>query len=60
MLERLRGLAVEQYAAGHTTSDINVIASWMHSVRAVFDLMPVDGEAGAARPGGADGRSPWG
>ncbi|MGA8456608.1 MAG: DUF885 domain-containing protein [Streptosporangiaceae bacterium] len=43
MLERL-GLAVEQYAAGHTTSDINVIASWMHSVRAVFDLMPVDGE----------------
>jgi len=43
MLERL-GLAVEQYDAGDTTSDINVIASWMHSVRWVFDLMPVDGE----------------
>jgi uncharacterized protein (DUF885 family) len=43
MLERL-GLAVERYEAGDTTSDINVIASWMHSVRAVFDLMPVDGE----------------
>jgi uncharacterized protein (DUF885 family) len=43
MLERL-GAAVEQYDAGDTTSDINVIASWMHSVRQVFDLMPVDGE----------------
>jgi uncharacterized protein (DUF885 family) len=43
MLERL-GLAVEQYDAGDATSDINVIASWMHSVRQVFDLMPVDGE----------------
>jgi uncharacterized protein (DUF885 family) len=43
MLERL-GLAVEQYDTGETTSEINVIASWMHSVRAVFDLMPVEGE----------------
>ena len=43
MLERL-GLAVEQYEAGEVTSDVNVIASWMHSVRQVFDLMPVDGE----------------
>jgi uncharacterized protein (DUF885 family) len=43
MLERL-GLAVEQYDAGEVTSDVNVIASWMHSVRQVFDLMPVDGE----------------
>jgi uncharacterized protein (DUF885 family) len=43
MLERL-GLAVEQYDAGETTSEISVIASWMHSVRAVFDLMPVEGE----------------
>ena len=43
MLERL-GAAVEQYDAGETTSDINVIASWMHSVRQVFDLMPVEGE----------------
>jgi hypothetical protein len=44
MLERL-GLAVEQYDAGETTSEISVIASWMHSVRAVFDLMPVNGSA---------------
>jgi len=43
MLERLC-LAVERYDAGDTTSDINVIASWMHSVRQVFDLMPVEGE----------------
>jgi uncharacterized protein (DUF885 family) len=43
MLERL-GVAVEQYDAGDTTSDINVIASWMHSVREVFDLMPVEGD----------------
>jgi uncharacterized protein DUF885 len=43
MLERL-GVAVEQYDAGEVTSDVNVIASWMHSVRQVFELMPVDGE----------------
>ncbi|MGH3301895.1 MAG: DUF885 domain-containing protein [Streptosporangiaceae bacterium] len=43
MLERL-GVAVEQYDAGATTSDINVIASWVQMVREVFDLMPVDGE----------------
>jgi uncharacterized protein (DUF885 family) len=43
MLERL-GLAVERYDAGDETSDINVIASWMRSVRQVFDVMPVDGE----------------
>jgi len=43
MLERL-GLAVELYDAGETTSEISVIASWIHSVRAVFDLMPVEGE----------------
>jgi uncharacterized protein (DUF885 family) len=43
MMERL-SLAVEGYDAGDTTSDINVIASWMHSVRNVFDVMPVDGE----------------
>jgi uncharacterized protein (DUF885 family) len=43
MLERL-GLAVEQYDAGDTTSDINVIASWVQVVRMVFDLMPLDNE----------------
>jgi uncharacterized protein (DUF885 family) len=43
MLERL-GVAVEQYDAGDTTSDINVIASWVQMVRDVFDLMPVEDE----------------
>ncbi len=43
MLERL-GLAVEQYDAGDTTSQLNVLASWVHSVRQVFDLMPTEGE----------------
>ena len=43
MLERL-GLAVERYDAGDETSDINVIASWMRSVRQVFDVMPLTGE----------------
>jgi uncharacterized protein (DUF885 family) len=43
MLERLN-LSVEQYDAGDTTSDINVIASWIQSVRQVFDLMPTEGE----------------
>src|SRR5580704_14074129 len=44
MLERL-GLAVEQYDAGETTSEISVIASWMHSVRAVV----MGGSAGFSR-----------
>jgi uncharacterized protein (DUF885 family) len=43
MLERL-GVAIEQYDAGDTTSDINVLASWIQLVRQVFDLMPVAGE----------------
>jgi uncharacterized protein (DUF885 family) len=43
MLERL-SLAVELYDAGDTTSDVNVIASWVQMVRMAFDLMPVDGE----------------
>ncbi len=43
MLERL-GLAVEQYDAGETTRELNVIASWIQSTRRVFDLMPVEGE----------------
>jgi uncharacterized protein (DUF885 family) len=43
MVERL-GVAVEQYDAGDTTSDVNVIASWIQWVRMVFDLMAVEGE----------------
>lgn len=43
MLERL-GVAVEQYDAGDTTSDVNVIASWIQGIREVFDLMPTQGE----------------
>lgn len=43
MLERL-GVAAELYDAGDTTSELNVIASWIQGVRQVFDLMPVEGE----------------
>ena len=47
MQERL-ALAVERYDAGDTTSDLNVIASWVQDVRALFDLMPAEGEEAAA------------
>jgi uncharacterized protein (DUF885 family) len=47
MLERL-GLAVEAYDAGDTTSELNVLASGMHTVRQVFDLMPLEGEGALA------------
>jgi uncharacterized protein (DUF885 family) len=47
MRERLV-LEVERYDAGDTTSELNVIASWVQSVRQVFDLMPTDGEEAAA------------
>jgi uncharacterized protein (DUF885 family) len=43
MLERL-GLALELYEAGETTRELNVIASWIQSVREVFDLMPTEGD----------------
>jgi uncharacterized protein (DUF885 family) len=43
MQERL-GLSVEQYDAGDTTSQLNVVASWLQGVRQVFDLMPLEGE----------------
>jgi uncharacterized protein (DUF885 family) len=43
MLERL-GVALELYDAGDSASDINVIASWVQTVREVFDLMPIAGE----------------
>jgi uncharacterized protein (DUF885 family) len=47
MQERL-ALAVERYDAGDTTSELNVIASWVHDVRELFDLMPAEGEEAAA------------
>ena len=50
MRERL-GLAMERYDAGDTTSQLNVIASWVHYVRQVFDLMPMDGEQAAVDVG---------
>ncbi|MBR7826867.1 DUF885 domain-containing protein [Actinospica sp. MGRD01-02] len=43
MVERL-GLAVEAHEAGDDTSALNVIASGIHEVRQVFDLMPTEGE----------------
>jgi uncharacterized protein (DUF885 family) len=46
MQERL-GLAMERYDAGQVTSQLNVISSALHSVRSVFDLMPVEGEEAA-------------
>src|ERR1700689_4415745 len=47
MQERL-ALAVERYDAGDTTSELNVIASWVQDVRELFDLMPAEGEEAAA------------
>ena len=46
MRERL-ALELECYDAGDTTSQLNVIASWVRYVRQVFDLMPTDGEQAA-------------
>jgi uncharacterized protein (DUF885 family) len=46
MLERL-GVSGELYDAGETSSELNVIASWVQGVRQVFDLMPVEGEQAA-------------
>jgi uncharacterized protein (DUF885 family) len=43
MQERL-GLSVEQYDAGDTTSQLDVLASWLQELRRVFDLMPLEGE----------------
>ena len=47
MRERL-ALAVERYDAGDTTSELATMASWVQTVREVFDLMPTDGEEAAA------------
>ncbi|MEV4197994.1 DUF885 domain-containing protein [Micromonospora globbae] len=43
MQERL-GLDLARYEAGETTSEVNVIASALHDLRMVFDLMPTEGE----------------
>ena len=51
MQERL-ALAVERYDAGDITSELNVIASWVHAVRELFDLMPAEGEEAAATVAG--------
>lgn len=47
MQERL-GLQLARHDAGETTSEINVIASGLHDVRSVFDLMPTEGEEAVA------------
>ncbi|MFC3493359.1 DUF885 family protein [Glycomyces rhizosphaerae] len=46
MLERLR-LRVERYDSGDTYMDLNVLASSVHSIRQIFDLMPRDGREAA-------------
>jgi uncharacterized protein (DUF885 family) len=46
MQERL-GLELERYDAGEIASDINVIASALHGLRQVFDLMPTEGDQAA-------------
>ncbi|MGI5212855.1 DUF885 domain-containing protein [Plantactinospora sp. CA-290183] len=43
MRERL-GLELARYDAGESMSELNVIASGLHELRQVFDLMPVEGE----------------
>jgi uncharacterized protein (DUF885 family) len=47
MVERL-SLELERYDAGEVTSELNVIASALHGLRMVFDLMPTDGEEAVA------------
>ncbi|HET8657574.1 MAG TPA: DUF885 domain-containing protein [Micromonosporaceae bacterium] len=47
MQERL-GLELAQYEAGETTSQLSVIGSALHQMRAVFDLMPTEGEEAVA------------
>jgi uncharacterized protein (DUF885 family) len=47
MQERL-GLALEMYDAGAVTSELSVLSGGLHSVRSIFDLMPLEGEEAAA------------
>ncbi|MFG3342599.1 DUF885 domain-containing protein [Glycomyces sp. NPDC048151] len=46
ILERLR-LQIERHDAGDAYLSLNVLASPVHSVRQIFDLMPKDGKAAA-------------
>ncbi|MDA1362734.1 DUF885 domain-containing protein [Glycomyces luteolus] len=46
ILERLR-LQMERHEAGDTYLSLNVLASPVHGVRQIFDLMPKDGEEAA-------------
>jgi hypothetical protein len=46
MVERLE-LNLERYDAGEVASDLNVISSELHHLRAVFDLMPMGSEPAA-------------
>jgi uncharacterized protein (DUF885 family) len=47
MQERL-GLELARYDAGQTASDVNVVASALHGLRQVFDLMPTEGTEAVA------------
>ncbi len=47
MQERLT-LALERYDSGETTGELSVIASSLHMLRSVFDLMPLSGADAAA------------
>ena len=47
MQERL-GLELARHDAGEITSEVNVIASGLHEIRMVFDLMPTEGEQAQA------------
>src|ERR1700759_4365920 len=46
MRERL-SIATERYEARDTASELNVIDSWAHYIRELFDSMPTDGEEAA-------------
>ena len=47
MLERL-GVELDRQEAGQVAAELNVISSGLHDVRAVFDLMPTEGEEAVA------------
>lgn len=57
MVERL-GLELERYDAGEVTSELNVIASSLHGLRLVFDLMPTQGEEAVANIAARLGKFP--
>jgi uncharacterized protein (DUF885 family) len=40
---QLTNLEIARYDSGETTSAINVVASALHNLRSVFDLMPIEG-----------------